>query len=412
MRPAVRSVRSGRSTDAVEVGGRDDGSRSRRPATPASARRNPPCHRCSIESVTARRGVHGGVIAAWLVVAIAVVAASSAFGRDLDDSFAVPGVDSQQAVDLLSAAGSDSAGLTARVVVTPLDPGATLDSSDARREVATIVDDLAALPNVLAVTEPFADGGVSSDGRVAVVTVQYPVIEALDAGDLERLLDAVDTARADSTLQVEAGGDLFFAFDEAETGASELIGLLVAMIVLLVAFGSLIAMGLPIGMALFGLALGVSSMSLIAHLIDMPSWAPQIGSMIGLGVGHRLRPVPRHPPSRVPASRARRRRSRGTSRRHRRPGGDLRRRHRRHRDPRPRRRRRSVHDRGRRGDLGDRADHGRRVGHAAPGVPRRGRAVDRPARHPPAPSHAAWSVPAGPAGVGTSRTMRGRTRSV
>ena len=57
------------------------------------------------------------------------------------------------------------------------------------------------------------------------------------------------------------------------------------MIVLLVAFGSLIAMGLPIGMALFGLALGVSSMSLIAHLIDVPSWAPQIGSMIGLGVG-------------------------------------------------------------------------------------------------------------------------------
>ena len=103
--------------------------------------------------------------------------------------------------------------------------------------------------------------------------------------DLERLLDTVADARVDSTLQVEAGGDLFFAFDEAETGASEMIGLLVAMIVLLVAFGSLIAMGLPIGMALFGLALGVSSMSLIAHLIEVPSWAPQIGSMIGLGVG-------------------------------------------------------------------------------------------------------------------------------
>ena len=64
-----------------------------------------------------------------------------------------------------------------------------------------------------------------------------------------------------------------------------MIGLVVAMIVLLVAFGSLIAMGLPIGMALFGLALGISSMSLIAHLIEVPSWAPQIGSMIGLGVG-------------------------------------------------------------------------------------------------------------------------------
>ena len=86
------------------------------------------------------------VIAVWLVVAVAVVAASSSFGRDLDDSFEVPGVDSQQAVELLSAAGSDSAGLTARVVVTPLDPAATLDSPVAQREVATVLDDLATLP--------------------------------------------------------------------------------------------------------------------------------------------------------------------------------------------------------------------------------------------------------------------------
>ncbi len=75
------------------------------------------------------------VIAAWLVVAVALVAASASFGRDLDDSFEVPGVDSQQAVELLSAAGSDSAGLTARVVVTPLDPFVSLDTSFARAEV-------------------------------------------------------------------------------------------------------------------------------------------------------------------------------------------------------------------------------------------------------------------------------------
>ncbi len=118
-----------------------------------------------------------------------------------------------------------------------------------------------------------------------MVSIQYPVLEDLDVSDLDRLEELVADARIDSTLQIEAGGDLFFAFDAAETGVSEMIGLVVAMIVLLVAFGSLIAMGLPIGMALFGLALGVSSMSLIAHLIEVPSWAPQIGSMIGLGVG-------------------------------------------------------------------------------------------------------------------------------
>ena len=225
------------------------------------------------------------VIAAWLVVAVALVAASASFGRDLDDSFEVPGVDSQQAVELLSAAGSDSAGLTARVVVTPLDPFVSLDTSFARAEVERVRNELTALPNVLAVSDPYTADGISDDGRVGVVSIQYPVLEDLDVSDLDRLEELVADARIDSTLQIEAGGDLFFAFDAAETGVSEMIGLVVAMIVLLVAFGSLIAMGLPIGMALFGLALGVSSMSLIAHLIEVPSWAPQIGSMIGLGVG-------------------------------------------------------------------------------------------------------------------------------
>ena len=85
-------------------------------------------------------------------------------------------------------------------------------------------------------------------------------------------------------LQVELGGDLFFAFEAPGTGG-EVIGIAVAGLILLIAFGSVIAMGLPIGMALFGLALGISSMSLITLLIDIPSWAPVVGSMVGLGVG-------------------------------------------------------------------------------------------------------------------------------
>ena len=242
------------------------------------------------------------VIAAWLVIAVVVVGSSSAFGKTLEDSFSVPGVDSQVAIDLLTEAGSDQAGLTARVVVTPVDEGASLiDSAAAPDVLAALRTDLLALPNVLAVTDPgtalaagpeqaLASGFVSADGQVAVLSVSYPVIEDLDATDLERLIEfserATDEAgAAASEFQVEAGGDLFFAFGEAETGPSELIGLLIAMIVLLVAFGSVIAMGLPIGMALFGLAVGVSSMSLVAYLIEVPSWAPQIGSMIGLGVG-------------------------------------------------------------------------------------------------------------------------------
>lgn len=237
------------------------------------------------------------VIGAWLVVAIAVVASSTAFGRTLEDTFSVPGVDSEQALDLLEAAGSDQAGLTARVVVTPIEPNANLfDSAAAQRLLDDLRSDLLATPNVLAVDDPSSalaqgrdvavgSGSVSADGRLAVLSISYPVIDELDASDLERLVETVESHPDGTGFQVEAGGDLFFAFGEAETGPSEMIGLLIAMIVLLVAFGSVIAMGLPIGMALFGLAVGVSSMSLVAYLIDVPSWAPQIGSMIGLGVG-------------------------------------------------------------------------------------------------------------------------------
>jgi len=222
------------------------------------------------------------VVGAWLVVAALVIAASGAFGRDLEDSFEVPGLDSQKAGALLAAAESDRAGLTAQVVLTPLDDGATFDDSpEAQAAVAEVQAGLAALPDVLGASDP----AISPDGRVALIRLQYPVIEALDVGDLDALKTFGSEARDGSPLQIEMGGDLFFAFEEPETGISEMIGLIAAVVILLVAFGSFIAMGLPIGMALFGLALGISSMSLITYLIAIPSWVPQLGSMIGLGIG-------------------------------------------------------------------------------------------------------------------------------
>ena len=234
-------------------------------------------------------------IGLWLIAAIAVVGASSAWGRDLEDSFDVPGVDSQLAVDLLSSARSDQAGLTARIVALPLE-GDWLDAStEVRTALSELQANVEALPHVIATNDPagvldsgsdtaMSAGALSPDGQVVLMQVQYPVLGALSATDLERLEDTVDSARAGGVLRVEAGGDLFFAFDEPEAGA-ELIGILAAMVILLLAFGSVIAMGLPIGLAIFGLALGVSSMSLVTYLVDIPSWVPDIGAMVGLGVG-------------------------------------------------------------------------------------------------------------------------------
>ena len=225
-------------------------------------------------------------IGAWVLVAAGVMAASATFGRNLVDSTKVPGLDSQQAVDLLAAAGSQEAGLTARVVLTPRDGRLTFGApGEARTALDRVRHELQTLPKVLDVSDPVATGDVSPDGRVALVRLQYPVQERLDTGDLTLLKDRVHAAAAGSALRIEAGGDLFFAFEKPSTDIGETLGLLAAVVILLVAFGSLIAMGLPIGLALFGLALGASAMSLINVVVDIPSFATVIASMVGLGVG-------------------------------------------------------------------------------------------------------------------------------
>ena len=225
------------------------------------------------------------VIGAWLCVAALVIAASGAFGRELEDSVEVPGLDSQRAGEVLSGAGSGRAGLTAQLVLTPRDDAATFrDSAEARAALSELRAEAASLPSVIGAGA--SDTTISPDGRVALVRLRYPVIEELDASDLEALKSfGSEAAATDSPLRIEMGGDLFFAFEEPGMGPGELIGLVAAVVILLVAFGSLIAMGLPIGMAVFGLALGISSMSLLTYLIAVPSWVPQLGSMIGLGVG-------------------------------------------------------------------------------------------------------------------------------
>lgn len=226
-------------------------------------------------------------IACWLAMSVAVIGAAAAFGGELDDAFGVPGSDSDRAAQLLEGAGSDRSGLTAQVVLTPTAPGATFTASPvARAAAADVRARIAALPNVVSASDPAAE--VSGDGRVAVVHVQYPPLTALDAGDLTRLKAAVADARtshAGRTLQIEAAGELFFTYEEPEGGLGELAGVAVAAIILLVAFGSLIAMGLPIVTALVGLALGLGAMPLVTHLITIPSWAPLLAAMVGLGVG-------------------------------------------------------------------------------------------------------------------------------
>ncbi|MER7731916.1 MMPL family transporter [Streptomyces erythrochromogenes] len=237
------------------------------------------------------------VIAAWLIAATLAVLAAIAVGGRTADSMTAPGLDSGRAAELIERAGTGQEGMTAQVVVTPLDDGATfLGHGSARTALTRLQTEVARLPHVLGTSDPAGalDAGgdtavrgglVSADGRIAVVRVQYPDQSRLSAEDLDALVDLGDRLRAELPLRIEMGGNLFYAFSDADGGASELIGLLAATAILFLAFGSLVAAALPIGMAVFGLTVGVATMTVLAGVTDVPTFAPVLGSMVGLGVG-------------------------------------------------------------------------------------------------------------------------------
>ncbi len=231
-------------------------------------------------------------IGAWVLGSILVVAGSAGFGKQLDDSMAAPGTDSQAAADLLAGADSGAGGLTAYVVATSSQDGEIfVDSRRARVGLDRLESAVGDLPKVLGTTQQ-----VSPDGRVALVRVQYPEIGELAVSDLEALKTVLAESRASSSLRLEAGGDLYFSFEQPPANVGEVIGLVVAAVILLVAFGSLLAAGLPIAVALFGLLVGASSLPLLGPLVDIPVWAPVMAAMVGLGGGidYALFPLSRH----------------------------------------------------------------------------------------------------------------------
>ena len=199
--------------------------------------------------------------------------------------------------------------------------------------IQAVVDDVAELPKVEAVTDPTTQP--SPDGSALLAIVQYDVeLTDLTRDDLDGLWATGAPAR-DAGVQVEVGGELPQYVEQPETGAAELIGLLAAVVILLLAFGSVLAMGLPIGIALFGLGISVFLLTLLAAVVEVPTTTPILASMIGIGVGidYALFVVTRHREHLHDGMTVRD--AVGPGHRHRRPGRDHRRRHRGHRHPRP-----------------------------------------------------------------------------
>ncbi|MFD6548302.1 MMPL family transporter [Streptomyces sp. SAS_267] len=199
-------------------------------------------------------------------------------------SFSIPGTEAQKAFDLLESRfpGMSADGATARVVF-KAPAGEKMADKDNKATVEQAVKVLGTGSEVTSVTDPFKAHAVSKDGTVAYASVKYDV-SGMELKDASK--DALKAAAADarhSGLTVEVGGDALQA--TPETGSSEIIGIAIAAVVLVITFGSLIAAGLPLLTALVGVGIGVSTITALASVLDLGSTTSTLAMMIGLAVG-------------------------------------------------------------------------------------------------------------------------------
>jgi RND superfamily putative drug exporter len=226
------------------------------------------------------------VLGLWLAVLVLGGAVSGAAGTAFRDEFNLPDVESRAGFDILDEHfGGEGTGQVGRIVFRA-EQG--VDDPEVRREMSALFDEVAGIDGVTRVTSPYDEGGerqVAGDGPeaglIAFADIEMPEdIEFARAGEIR---DEIVAATPDiDGVDVEMGGMIFAEFEEP---SSEVLGLAFAIVILILAFGSVLAMGLPIGVALFGIGLGTTIVGLLSNVLTIPDFATFLGIMIGLGVG-------------------------------------------------------------------------------------------------------------------------------
>jgi uncharacterized membrane protein YdfJ with MMPL/SSD domain len=222
----------------------------------------------------------------WLGVAIGLIVLVQLFGSNTSDNLTLPGTGSQEASDLLAAQFPPQQNGTSPIVFHTASGKVT--DSERKQAIEASHSAIVELPHVYSATDPFSQQGqaqISKDGQTAFI----PVLLDVGSSDLtqeiaESVLEAASPGVA-AGMEVAAGGPIGSELSEPDAGRSELIGILAAMVILAFAFGTIVAMGMPIASALVGLVVGLSAIGLLGHLATIPSVAPTLATMIGLGVG-------------------------------------------------------------------------------------------------------------------------------
>ncbi|MGK5628780.1 MMPL family transporter [Streptomyces sp. URMC 123] len=270
------------------------------------------------------------VMLVWLAALVGVAAAAGVAGSAYSNDYDVPGTEAGRASTLLTRAFPDRAG-ESDTIVWHTDRG-TVRAAEVERRMDRALDEIAALPAVAAVTGPYGDGThgahgtqgaqgthggeagagasgtaggasasgtsatsaqgggadsgrISPDGRTAYATVSFHRdADDLDRGEVRRVVDIARSAAGDG-LHVELGGAAVGLTEKPSQHLSEIVGIVAAAVVLLLAFGSFAAMLLPIATAVVGVGTAYLSIGLLSHVMTVADFAPMLGMLIGLGVG-------------------------------------------------------------------------------------------------------------------------------
>ncbi|MFM9595961.1 MMPL family transporter [Streptomyces scabiei] len=222
----------------------------------------------------------------WLLAFAGTAAGAAVAGAAYSNDYGTPGTESSRATELLNEGFPGVSGDSA-TVVWHTDKG-SVRAAAVEQTMTRTLDRIAVLPGVAAVTDPYdgADGGrISADGRTAYATVTFDQpAEDVDKAQAGAVVDAAKAADGDG-LQVELGGTSIGLTETSGGHLAEIVGVLVAAVVLFLAFGSLAASLLPIATALVSVGTAYAGITLLGHAMTVADFAPMLGTLIGLGVG-------------------------------------------------------------------------------------------------------------------------------
>jgi RND superfamily putative drug exporter len=226
------------------------------------------------------------VVGLWLLALVGGGALSSVIGTQFRTEFNLPNVESRAGLDLLEkefggGAGGQSGTIVFQSELPVTDPAV-------QKPMTELFDTVATMPDVEGVVSPYSEEGArqiaplgEQAGKIAYAEVKLDEdIDVERGAELQKKI--AEAAPTIDGVDIEFGGQIFAEF---ESPSSEILGLAFAIVILILAFGSVLAMGLPVGVSLFGIGIGSISVALLSNVFTIPDFATVLGVMIGLGVG-------------------------------------------------------------------------------------------------------------------------------